>query len=69
MLKLTDDDYMRVLETALQFGTPVLLENVGGFKHISYLQSTSAKHHLESWWELLSNVALLSDSLSVVCVG
>ena len=29
MIKLTDSDYMRTLETAIQFATPVLLENVG----------------------------------------
>ena len=29
VIKLTDSDYMRVLENAVQFGTPVLLENVG----------------------------------------
>lgn len=27
---LTDGDYMRTLENAVQFGIPVLLENVGG---------------------------------------
>jgi dynein heavy chain len=29
ILKLSDSDYMRTLENAIQFGTPVLLENVG----------------------------------------
>uniref|UniRef100_K3WBA0 Uncharacterized protein n=1 Tax=Globisporangium ultimum (strain ATCC 200006 / CBS 805.95 / DAOM BR144) TaxID=431595 RepID=K3WBA0_GLOUD len=29
VIKLTDGDYMRTLENAIQFGTPVLLENVG----------------------------------------
>ncbi|RLN66256.1 hypothetical protein BBP00_00002338 [Phytophthora kernoviae] len=29
VIKLTDADYMRTLENAVQFGTPVLLENVG----------------------------------------
>ncbi|KAJ0405408.1 hypothetical protein ATCC90586_009447 [Pythium insidiosum] len=29
VIKLTDGDYMRTLENAVQFGTPVLLENVG----------------------------------------
>ncbi|GFH33656.1 uncharacterized protein HaLaN_33058, partial [Haematococcus lacustris] len=28
VLKLTDADYMRTLENAVQFGIPVLLENV-----------------------------------------
>jgi dynein heavy chain len=29
VVKLTDSDYIRTLENAVQFGTPVLLENVG----------------------------------------
>ncbi|XP_062872057.1 dynein axonemal heavy chain 12 [Trichomycterus rosablanca] len=29
VIKLTDTDYMRTLENCIQFGTPVLLENVG----------------------------------------
>ena len=29
VIKLSDPDYMRILENAIQFGTPVLLENVG----------------------------------------
>ncbi|EPZ35039.1 Dynein heavy chain, coiled coil stalk domain-containing protein, partial [Rozella allomycis CSF55] len=29
VIKLSDADYMRTLENAIQFGTPVLLENVG----------------------------------------
>ena len=29
VIKLTDDDYLRTLENAIQFGLPVLLENVG----------------------------------------
>jgi hypothetical protein len=29
VIKLTDSDYMRTLENAVQFGIPVLLENVG----------------------------------------
>ncbi|KAJ3227682.1 Dynein heavy chain 7, axonemal [Clydaea vesicula] len=29
IVKLTDSDYLRTLENAVQFGTPVLLENVG----------------------------------------
>lgn len=29
VIKLTDVDYMRTLENCIQFGTPVLLENVG----------------------------------------
>ncbi|KAF1322385.1 Dynein heavy chain, partial [Globisporangium splendens] len=29
VIKLTDGDYMRTLENAIQFGAPVLLENVG----------------------------------------
>lgn len=29
IIKLTDSNYIRVLEVALQFGHPVLLENVG----------------------------------------
>lgn len=29
VIKLTDSDYMRILENAVQFGLPVLLENVG----------------------------------------
>lgn len=29
VIKLTDGDYMRTLENSIQFGTPVLLENVG----------------------------------------
>lgn len=29
VIKLTDSDFMRTLENAIQFGTPVLLENVG----------------------------------------
>ena len=28
-IKLTDADYLRTLENAVQFGTPVLLENIG----------------------------------------
>ena len=29
MIKLTDSDYMRTLENCVQFGCPLLLENVG----------------------------------------
>lgn len=29
VIKFTDDNYLRILETAIQFGKPVLLENVG----------------------------------------
>ena len=29
VLKLTDSDYLRTLETAIQYGQPVLLENIG----------------------------------------
>lgn len=29
VLKLTDSDYMRQLENSVQFGAPVLIENVG----------------------------------------
>lgn len=29
VIKLTDSDYIRKLENAIQFGTPVLLENIG----------------------------------------
>ncbi|KAL8008233.1 putative dynein heavy chain region D6 P-loop domain, dynein heavy chain, domain-2 [Plasmopara halstedii] len=29
VIKLTDGDYMRTLENSVQFGTPVLLENIG----------------------------------------
>ena len=29
VIKLSDADYMRVMENSIQFGTPVLLENVG----------------------------------------
>ena len=29
VVKLTDSDYMRTLENCIQFGNPVLLENVG----------------------------------------
>ena len=29
MIKLSDKDYARTLENSIQFGTPVLLENVG----------------------------------------
>uniref|UniRef100_A0A8D3EFW0 AAA+ ATPase domain-containing protein n=1 Tax=Scophthalmus maximus TaxID=52904 RepID=A0A8D3EFW0_SCOMX len=29
VIKLSDDNYVRVLENSIQFGTPVLLENVG----------------------------------------
>ena len=29
MIKLSDADYVRTLENSIQFGTPVLLENVG----------------------------------------
>ncbi|KAK2854426.1 hypothetical protein Q7C36_006295 [Tachysurus vachellii] len=29
IIKLSDGNYVRILETAIQFGTPVLLENVG----------------------------------------
>ncbi|KAL7754340.1 hypothetical protein RI367_000321 [Sorochytrium milnesiophthora] len=29
VIKLSDSDYVRVLENAIQFGTPVLLENIG----------------------------------------
>ena len=28
VIKLSDADYMRVMENSIQFGTPVLLENV-----------------------------------------
>jgi len=29
VIKLTDTAYLRTLENAIQFGTPVLLENIG----------------------------------------
>lgn len=29
IIKLSDGDYMRTLENCIQFGTPLLLENVG----------------------------------------
>ncbi len=29
VIKLTDNDYMRTLENCINFGTPLLLENVG----------------------------------------
>jgi dynein heavy chain, axonemal len=29
VIKLTDGDFLRTLENAIQFGQPVLLENVG----------------------------------------
>ena len=29
VVKLSDPDYMRTLENSIQFGTPVLIENVG----------------------------------------
>lgn len=29
VIKLTDGDYLRTLENAIQFGIPVLLENIG----------------------------------------
>lgn len=29
VIKLSDTDYMRTLENCIQFGTPLLLENVG----------------------------------------
>ncbi len=29
VMKLSDQNYARILENAIQFGTPVLLENVG----------------------------------------
>ncbi len=29
VIKLSDSNYVRTLENAIQFGTPVLLENVG----------------------------------------
>lgn len=29
VVKLSDADYMRTLENSIQFGTPVLIENVG----------------------------------------
>jgi dynein heavy chain len=35
VIKLTDGDYMRTLENAIQFGLPVLLENVGGCSVLS----------------------------------
>jgi len=29
VIKLTDSSYLRTLENAIQFGTPILLENIG----------------------------------------
>ena len=29
VVKLSDNDYIRTLENSIQFGTPVLIENVG----------------------------------------
>jgi len=29
IIKLSDSDFLRTLENAIQFGNPVLLENVG----------------------------------------
>ena len=33
VLKQSDKDFLRSLENCIQFGTPVLLENVGEFLH------------------------------------
>ena len=33
VIKLTDSDFVRTLENCIQFGTPVLLENIGR-KHL-----------------------------------
>ena len=30
VIKLTDGDFLRTVENAVQFGQPVLLENIGG---------------------------------------
>lgn len=32
VIKQSDDNYMRVLEFAITYGNPVLLENVGKYK-------------------------------------
>ena len=34
VIKLTDGDFVRTLENCIQFGTPVLLENIGRFMMI-----------------------------------
>lgn len=33
VIKLTDNDYVRVVENAIKFGYPVLLENIGLLLH------------------------------------
>lgn len=39
VIKLTDSDYMRTLENAIQFGIPVLLENVGTWPKHTHTQA------------------------------
>lgn len=44
VIKLTDSDFVRTLENCLQFGTPVLLENIG--KSIFKLEKLCEKTEL-----------------------
>ena len=37
VIKLSDSDYVRKLENAIQFGIPVLLENIGEEVKVSFL--------------------------------
>jgi hypothetical protein len=41
VLKATDTDYMRVMESAIQFGLPVLLESVGEHLPSDYCHNMS----------------------------
>lgn len=54
VIKLTDADYIRTLENSIQFGTPVLLENVGEDLDPSLepllLKQTFKQGGFESWF-------------------
>ena len=41
VIKLTDSDFVRTLENCIQFGTPILLENIGKFSR--FIQILSPK--------------------------
>lgn len=60
IIKLGDSNYIRTLENAIQFGLPVLLENIGEeldpalepllLKQVSFLVHSSLSSSKHKWW-------------------
>ncbi len=64
VIKLSEGgEYMRTLENAVQFGLPVLLENVGESTHLHL--PTSAVHH----YCVRLQIRVTCDKRALVCMG